>query len=279
MSKVQVGIIGSGNIGTDLLYKLRRSAVLEPVIVAGIDENSEGLRIARDLGVKGSPRGIDAVLEESDVRIVFDASSARSHMRHAPQLREAGKIAIDLTPAAVGPCVVPYINLDEHINAPNVNLITCGAQATTPLVWAISRVAPVKYAEIVSTVSSRSAGIGTRQNIDEFTRTTARSLESVGGARSGKAIIILNPAEPPITMRNTVFALVERGDRDAIIASVDEVVAKVQSYVPGYRLKHRPDFNGEQVTLQIQVEGAGDYLPKYSGNLDIMTAAAVATAE
>ncbi len=278
MNRLEVGVIGSGNIGTDLLLKLLRSPVLKPVMMVGIDPASEGLAIARDKGVKASAKGIEDLLKE-DVPLVFDASGAKPHLRHAPQLKKAGKIAIDLTPAAVGPAVVPYINLHEHLDAPNVNLITCGGQAPVPLVWAIHQAAPVSYAEIVSTISSRSAGIGTRQNIDEFTETTARSLETLGGARRGKAIIILNPAEPPIMMRNTVYALVEKEDPEGIVASVKEIVKRIQSYVPGYRLKHEPSVADKQVTVQIQVEGAGDYLPRYSGNLDIMTSAAVAVGE
>jgi acetaldehyde dehydrogenase len=279
MNKVKVGIIGSGNIGTDLLLKLLRSPVLKPAIMVGIDPASEGLRIAEEQGVKASSRGIEDLLKE-DVLIVFDASGAKPHLRHAPLLKNAGRISIDLTPAAVGPPVVPYINLKEHLDAPDVNLITCGGQATIPLVWAINRVAPVSYAEIVSTISSRSAGIGTRQNIDEFTETTARSLETLGGARRGKAIIILNPAEPPIIMRNTVYAIVEEErNTQEIVASLRQIVERIQTYVPGYHLKHEPDIEGKRVTVQIEVEGAGDYLPRYSGNLDIMTAAAVAVGE
>jgi acetaldehyde dehydrogenase len=279
MQKVKVGIIGSGNIGTDLLIKLLRSSILQPQIEVGVDEASEGLRLAREKGVKTSAKGIDDLLKEDDVRIVFDASGAKPHRQHAPLLQQAGKIAIDLTPAAVGPYVVPCINLKEHLNAPNVNLITCGAQATVPIVWAIHQVASVRYAEIISAVASKSAGIGTRQNIDEFTQTTARSLENLGGAKKGKAIIVLNPAEPPITMQNTVYTLVEKTDPQKIIEAVHQIIARVQAYVPGYRLKHEPAVDGDKVTVQIKVEGAGDYLPKYSGNLDIITSAAVAVAE
>lgn len=279
MTKIKVGIIGSGNIGTDLLLKLLRSSLLEPAIVVGIDPASEGLALARERGVKASARGIDDLLKEPDVPIVFDASGARPHLRHAPLLEAAGKTAIDLTPAAVGPPVVPYVNLHAHQGAPNINLITCGGQATIPIVWAIGQVCPVSYAEIISSVASRSAGVGTRQNIDEFTQATARSLEEVGGAKRGKAIIVLNPADPPILMRNTVFALVEEPRPEEIIASVERMVRQIQSYVPGYRLKHRPDVEENKVTVQIEVKGAGDYLPPYSGNLDIMTAAAVAVGE
>lgn len=278
--KVKVGIIGSGNIGTDLLFKLLRSPLLEPVIVVGIDPASEGLAIARSRGVEASPHGIDALLEYDDeIEIVFDASGAKPHIRHAPRLEAAGKIAVDLTPAAVGPPVVPYVNLRAHPDAMNINLITCGGQATIPIVWAIGQASHVRYAEIISSVASKSAGIGTRQNIDEFTKVTARSLETVGGADRGKAIIILNPAEPPIIMRNTIFALVDDPKPAEIIASIEEKVQLIQSYVPGYRLRHSPEVDGDKVTVQIQVEGAGDYLPPYSGNLDIMTAAAVAVGE
>jgi len=279
MKKVKVGIIGSGNIGTDLLLKLLRSTVLEPAIEVGVDEKSEGLRMARERGVKTSARGIDDLLKEDDVKIVFDASGAKPHRIHAPLLQQAGKIAIDLTPAAIGPYVVPCINLKEQINAPNINLITCGAQATVPIVHAIGQAAKVQYAEIISSVASKSAGIGTRQNIDEFTQTTARSLEKLGGAKRGKAIIVLNPAEPPITMQNTVYALVEDPNPQAIFDSIRKMVARVQSYVPGYRLKHEPAIDGNKVTVQLKVEGCGDYLPKYSGNLDIITCAAVAVGE
>ncbi len=280
MSKVKVGIIGSGNIGTDLLSKLQRSDLLDPVIVVGIVEASDGLMIARERGVKTSFKGIDGLLKEDGVAIAFDATGAKPHLKHAPLLKEAGIIAIDLTPAAIGPCVVPAINLKDHMDATNVNLITCGAQATVPMVWAINDAAPVEYAEIVSSVSSKSAGLGTRQNIDEFTQTTARSLELVGGAKKGKAIIVLNPAEPPITMQNTVYAMVDtKADADVIFKSIKSMVAKIQKYVPGYRLKHEPDFDNGKVTVLLQVEGTGDYLPKYSGNLDIITSAAVATAE
>jgi len=279
MDKIKVGIIGSGNIGTDLLLKLLRSESLEPAMVVGVDPDSEGLAIARSKGVAASADGIDALLPNEDIRIVFDASGAKPHLRHAKLLEKAGMLAVDLTPAAVGPFVVPYVNVQAHLDVPNINLITCGGQATIPIVWAINQVCPVSYAEIVSSVSSRSAGIGTRQNIDEFTHTTARSLEQVGGAKRGKAIIVLNPAEPPIMMRNTIFALVDEPRADEIRGSVERMVEQIQGYVPGYRLKHRPDVDGNKVTVQIQVTGAGDYLPSYAGNLDIMTAAAVAVGE
>ncbi len=279
MDKVKVGIIGSGNIGTDLMIKLLRSSILTPQIEVGIDEKSKGLKLARSKGVKTSANGIADLLKEDDVKIVFDASGAKPHLRHAPMLKEAGKIAIDLTPAAVGPYVVPYINLDEYLDVPNVNLITCGAQATVPIVYAINQASHIKYAEIVSSIASKSAGLGTRQNIDEFTQTTARSLEAVGGAKKGKAIIILNPAEPAITMQNTIYAIVNKPDKEKITKSINKMVSQIRTYVPGYSLKHRPDVDGDKVTVQIKVEGAGDWLPKYAGNLDIITSVAVATAE
>jgi len=279
MEKVKVGIIGSGNIGSDLLVKLLRSPVLEPQIMVGIIEASEGLKRARELGVKTSHTGIEELLEEDGVKIAYDASGAKPHLMHAPLLKEAGITAIDLTPAAVGPYVVPYINLKEHLHERNVNLITCGAQATVPMVHAVSQVAEVRYAEIVSSVASKSAGLGTRQNIDEFTRTTARALEVIGGAKKGKAIIVLNPAEPPITMQNTIYVLVDSGAPDEILQSLERMVARIQEYVPGYRFKHKPSIDGDKVTIQTLVEGAGDFLPKYAGNLDIITSAAVAAGE
>ena len=282
MEKVKVGIIGSGNIGTDLMFKLLRSSALEPVYMAGVVETSDGLATARSKGLKTTFKGIDALLEDSifdEIEIVYDASGAKPHLKHAPILKEAGKIAIDLTPAAVGPYVVPYLNLKENLHEPNVNLITCGAQATVPMVNAISQVAEVKYAEIVSSISSKSAGLGTRQNIDEFTQTTARALDVVGMAKIGKAIIVLNPAEPPIIMQNTVYVLVKKPDKKAIMDSLDKMLATIQSYVPLYRYKHAPDIDGERITIQVQVEGCGDYLPRYAGNLDIITCAAVAVGE
>ena len=277
--KIKVAIIGPGNIGTDLMYKIRRSRHMDLVLMSGIKPDSEGLALAEGLGIRTSLSGIDAILENHQVQIVFDSTGAKPHLKHAPMLKEAGKIAVDLTPAAVGPYVVPYVNLHEHLDEPNVNMVTCGGQATTPIVAAISRVCHVRYAEIVATIASKSAGPGTRQNIDEFTRTTARGLEVLGKAERGKAIIILNPAEPPIIMRDTIFALVDDPDEDAIRASVKQMVQNVQNYVPGYRLKVEPFVDGDKVTTMIEVEGAGDYLPKYSGNLDIMTAAACAVGE
>lgn len=282
MKKIKVAVLGSGNIGTDLMLKLARSEVLEMSVMIGIDPDSDGLKRARDKGYRTIDTGLKGFLEEPELAdIVFDATSAKAHIRHAKLLREAGKIAIDLTPAAVGPYVVPPVNLKEHLDKPNVNLITCGGQATIPIVHAINRVCNVEYAEIVATIASLSAGPGTRANIDEFTETTSRAIEVIGGADRGKAIIILNPAEPPILMRDTVYALVEQDkmDEQKITQSIQEMVEKVKSYVPGYRLRTEPIFDGNKVTVFIEVEGAGDYLPKYSGNLDIMTSAAVKVAE
>jgi len=282
MNKVKVAILGSGNIGTDLMLKLRRSELLSLTTVIGIDPQSEGLKMARELGFETIDTGIKGFLEKSELAdIVFDATSAKAHIRHAKLLRDARKQVLDLTPAAVGPFVVPSVNINEHLNSDNINLITCGGQATIPIVHAINRVQAVEYAEIVATISSRSAGPGTRANIDEFTQTTANGIEKIGGAKKGKAIIILNPAEPPIIMRDTIHVLLEgnRVDKVRIVASVNEMAKQVQSYVPGYRLRQEPFFDGNRVTVFIEVEGAGDYLPKYSGNLDIMTAAAVKVAE
>jgi len=278
--KLKVAVIGSGNIGTDLMYKLRRSPLLELTWMVGIVPESEGLKLARELGIKTTHEGIEELLRHpEDFDLAYDATTARAHYLHAKLLAAAGKIAVDLTPAAVGPFVVPVVNQKEHLDEPNVNLTTCGGQATAPIVAAINRASPVKYAEIVSTVASRSAGPGTRQNIDEFTQATANGLVKIGGAERGKAIIILNPAEPPILMRNTVYALVEDGNRERIAQSIEETVREVQRYVPGYRLKAPPIFDGEKVTVLLEVEGAGDYLPKYAGNLDIMTSAAVRVGE
>jgi acetaldehyde dehydrogenase (acetylating) len=282
MSKVKVAILGSGNIGTDLMMKLARSSVLELTTMIGIDPESDGLHRAKEQGYEVIDTGIKGFLERPELAdIVFDATSAKAHVRHAKLLREAGKFVLDLTPAAVGALIVPPVNLGEQIEENNVNLITCGGQATIPIVHAINRISPVSYAEIVATISSKSAGPGTRANIDEFTQTTARGIEVIGGAKKGKAIIILNPAEPPILMRDTVHALVEEGtmDEEGITRSIQEMVESVQSYVPGYRLRTLPIIDGNKVTVFLEVEGAGDYLPKYSGNLDIMTAAAVKVAE
>jgi len=285
-------IIGSGNIGTDLMMKIRRSDQLDLVALIGIDPASDGLARARALSVEATADAIGWISAHPDqVDLVLDATSAYVHVRHAAVLADLGIPVIDLTPAARGPKVIPAVNLAEHLDAPNLNMVTCGGQATTPIVAAVSRAADVPYAEMVSTVASASAGPGTRQNIDEFTRTTARALEEIGGAAHGKAIIILNPADPPILMRNTVFcALPEGTDHQAVLDSVQRMVADVAAYVPGYRLKNRPvieegpfDTPGgtvpHRVVVLLEVEGAGDYLPPYAGNLDIMTAAAVRVAE
>jgi acetaldehyde dehydrogenase len=274
-------ILGSGNIGTDLLAKLLRSEVLDVTAVVGIDPASEGLARARAAGVEAPAEGIKWVADHTDqVQMVFDATSADAHRSHAPVLADLGVACVDLTPAKLGPPVVPVVNGTACLDAPDVNLVTCGGQATIPIVYAVSRVTPVVYAEIVSTIASLSAGPGTRQNIDEFTQTTARGLEELGGAARGKAIIILNPADPPIIMRNTVFAELERNvDRDAIGASIVDMVSEVARYVPGYRLTTEPVFDDSRVSVFLEVEGAGDYLPRYSGNLDIMTAAAVRVGE
>ena len=279
--RVRCAIVGSGNIGTDLMVKLIRSETLELVAIAGIDPASAGLARARDAGIRVFENGIDGILTMSPKpEIVFDATSAHSHLVHAPRLREAGMIAIDLTPAAVGDYVVPAVNIDERRGARNLNLVTCGGQATIPIVAAVNRVAPVEYAEIVATIASASAGPGTRQNIDEFTQTTARGLERLGGARRGKAIIVLNPADPPIMMRDTIYVRFEAGaSHEEITASIKRMVREIQQYVPGYRLRTEPLFDADQVTVMLEVEGAGDFLPRYSGNLDIMTAAAVRVGE
>ncbi|HEY3019863.1 MAG TPA: acetaldehyde dehydrogenase (acetylating) [Solirubrobacteraceae bacterium] len=287
--RVRVAVLGTGNIGTDLLLKLLRRPQLEVAVFAGVDPASAGIARARSLGVPTSTDGIDAVLADGEVHVVFDASSAGAHRRHAPLLEDAGKLTVDLTPAAVGPLVVPAVNLDEHLDAPNVNLITCGGQATIPIVRALHDVTPLRYAEMVSTISSASAGPGTRQNIDEFTRTTARALERVGGAAEGKAIIILNPADPPILMGNTVMAVPESPDVDeqAVRGAVDRMVTEVARYVPGYRLKGPVAFDEQDtrwgrvpvIVVLLQVEGAGDFLPRHAGNLDIMTSAAARVGE
>ncbi|MFF8594478.1 acetaldehyde dehydrogenase (acetylating) [Streptomyces sp. NPDC015220] len=288
-TKATAAIVGSGNIGTDLLYKLRRSELLEPRWMIGVDPDSEGLARARRAGLEASHEGVDWLLAQDELPdIVFEATSAHVHRANAPRYAELGIRAVDLTPAAVGPAVVPPANLREHLDEPNVNMITCGGQATIPMVHAVSRVVPVAYAEIVASVASVSAGPGTRANIDEFTRTTSRGIETIGGAERGKAIIILNPAEPPVVMRDTVFcAIPEDAERDAITQSVKEIAEQVAAYVPGYRLRGEPQFddprpeNGgmARVAVFLEVEGAGDYLPPYAGNLDIMTAAATEVGE
>jgi len=280
LSKIKAAIIGSGNIGTDLMYKLERSEVIELTTVIGIDPESDGLKRAKDRGYHVLVNGIQGLVDNPDLAdIVFDATSAKTHVRHAKILKELGKLAIDLTPAAKGPFVSPAVNLGANLDAENVNMITCGGQATIPIVHAVNRVADVSYAEIVATISSKSAGPGTRANIDEFTITTRRAIEEVGGADHGKAIIILNPADPPILMRDTVYCEVKNTDKEVIRRSIYNMVETVRKYVPGYRLKQEPLFDENRVTVFIEVEGAGDYFPKYAGNLDIMTAAATRVAE
>lgn len=301
MGKMKVAIIGSGNIGTDLMIKLlRHGKQLEIVALVGVDIDSDGLARARRLGVATTHEGLDglrAMPDYADIGIVFDATSAGAHITHSRVLQADGKRVIDLTPAAIGPYAVPAVNLDQHLDAPNLNMVTCGGQATIPMVAAVSRVAPVRYAEIVASIASKSAGPGTRANIDEFTETTSRALETVGGASKGKAIIVLNPAEPPLMMRDTVYCLTEGGEPEAIRASIQKMVAAVASYVPGYRLKQDVQFEaldatacaailrdpaakpGWKVSVFLEVEGAGHYLPAYAGNLDIMTSAALAAAE
>jgi acetaldehyde dehydrogenase (acetylating) len=280
MAKLSVAILGSGNIGTDLMYKVRRSTLLELQMVAGIEPASEGLARARKFGYETCADGIEGILRNGKIQLVFDATSARSHLAHAPRLKAAGIFAVDLTPAAVGPGVIPVVNIQEHSTKSNVNLVSCGAQATVPIVAAINRVSPVQYAETVSTIASLSAGPGTRHNIDEFTRTTARSVRDIGGAKKSKSIIVLNPADPPIIMRNTVYAEValpadEKRIRDSVMAMAETI----KSYVPGYTITVEPFLDGDHFTTCIEVTGAGDYLAPYAGNLDIITAAAVNVAE
>lgn len=294
--KHTVAIIGSGNIGTDLMIKvLRTSKILDMGVFVGIDPESDGLRRAGNMGVQTTHEGIEGLVNHPlfpEIEIVFDATSARAHLEHARILKAHGKRVVDLTPAAVGPYVVPVANLEEHIGADNVNMVTCGGQATIPIVHAVSRVASVEYAEIVASIASKSAGPGTRANIDEFTQTTSRAIEQIGKARRGKAIIILNPAEPPLIMRDTVYTFCSDGNRDAITESIRSIVAEVAGYVPGYRLLKDPIFDevnvempgvgrfeGLKVTCLLEVEGAGHYLPKYAGNLDIMTSAALRMGE
>ena len=298
MTKIKAAIIGSGNIGTDLLIKSKRTSdTVEIVAMVGIDANSDGLARAKRMGLATTSEGIDGLTkldEFADIDLVFDATSAGAHKRHNKILRASGKRILDLTPAAVGPYVVPPVNGHDHLDAPNLNMVTCGGQATVPIVAAINRVSPVLYGEIVSSISSKSAGPGTRANIDEFTETTSRAIEEVGGAQLGKAIIVLNPAEPPLVMRNTVYGLVESGDPDAIEASIGSMVETVHEYVPGYRLKQQVQFErveaefipgldrtftGWKIAVFLEVEGAAHYLPAYAGNLDIMTSAAIKTAE
>ena len=286
MSRPLAAIVGTGNIGTDLLEKLRRSPALELRYVVGVDDRSAGMTRARSYGLETSIEGVGWLCERPEPpAVVFEATSAAIHAFHAPLYAAHHMTAIDLTPAAIGPYVIPAVNLTQHLAAPNLNMVTCGGQATIPIVHAVSRVTPVSYAEIVATVASVSAGPGTRHNIDEFTRTTARAIEVLGGAARGKAIIILNPADPPMIMRDTIFCtLGAAADAAAIEASIRHTVEAVQSYVPGYRLRADPQFDVEsdgsgRVAVLIEVEGAGDYLPAYSGNLDIMTAAATKVGE
>lgn len=301
MTKTKVAIIGSGNIGTDLMIKVMRlSDVLEMAVMVGIDPNSDGLARAQRVGVATTHEGIDGLLvmpEFADVGIVFDATSAGAHKRNSELVLAAGKRMIDLTPAAIGPYTIPSVNGEANLDEANVNMVTCGGQATIPIVAAVNRVAKVHYGEIVASISSKSAGPGTRANIDEFTETTSQAIVAVGGASRGKAIIILNPAEPPLIMRDTVYCLCEDADQDAIRKSIEDMVSEVQSYVPGYRLKqvvqfehigsNHPlripemdgSFTGLKVSVFLEVEGAAHYLPAYAGNLDIMTSAALKTAE
>ncbi|MGB0659112.1 MAG: acetaldehyde dehydrogenase (acetylating) [Mangrovicoccus sp.] len=301
MSKIKCAIIGSGNIGTDLMIKImRNSQVLEMAAMVGIDPESDGLARAKRLGVATTHEGITGLTQlpdYADIRMVFDATSAGAHKKHNEILQADGKQVIDLTPAAIGPFTIPPVNIDANLDQANVNMVTCGGQATIPMVAAVNRVSPVRYGEIVASVSSKSAGPGTRANIDEFTETTAHAIEQVGGAQRGKAIIILNPADPPVLMRDTIYCLCDDADQDAIRASIEEMVKEVQTYVPGYRMKqdvqfehvgsnqplHIPemggDFTGLKVSIFIEVEGAAHYLPAYAGNLDIMTSAAMKTAE
>lgn len=285
MSKIRCAIIGSGNIGTDLIYKIQRSEVLEPVWMVGIDPESEGLKRAADMGLKTTHDGVDGLvpfIEEDDIRIAFDATSAYVHAENSRKVNEKGVLMIDLTPAAIGPLCVPPVNLAQQAeNAEmNVNMISCAGQATIPIVNAVAQVQGVEYAEIIASLSSKSIGAGTRANLDEFTFTTSNAIEKVGGAKKGKALCIINPAEPPMIMRNTIYCLTEgEPDKDAITKSVLKMIKEVQKYVPGYKLVNGPDFEGNKVAVFMEVAGLGDYLPTYAGNLDIMTAAGTRTAE
>ncbi|PHQ25861.1 acetaldehyde dehydrogenase (acetylating) [Marinobacter guineae] len=285
MKKIKCALIGSGNIGTDLIYKIQRSEYLEPVWMVGIDPESEGLKRAQEMGLKTTAEGVDGLLphvEEDGIQIAFDATSAYVHAENSRKLNALGVLMIDLTPAAIGPLCVPPVNLKEHTDKyeMNVNMISCAGQATIPIVKAVSQVQPVDYAEIVATLASRSIGPGTRANLDEFTYTTSNALTKVGGARRGKALAVINPAEPPMIMRNTISCLTdEMPEKQSITTSVLAMIREVQKYVPGYRLVNGPVFEDKRVTVFMEVEGLGDYLPKYAGNLDIMTAAATRTAE
>jgi len=284
-NKIKAAIIGPGNIGTDLLMKAKRSALIEPVWMVGVEPESPGLARARDMGLKTTAEGVDGMLptmREDAVQICFDATSAYAHRANSAKVNSQGALMIDLTPAAIGPYCVPPVNLQDHVGKRemNVNMVTCGGQATIPMVAAVSRVQKVAYGEIIATVSSKSVGPGTRKNIDEFTRTTAGAVERIGGAAEGKAIIVINPAEPPLIMRDTIHCLTEEDpDEEAITRSIHQMVAEVQKYVPGYTLKNGPVFDGRRVSVWMEVAGLGDFLPKYAGNLDIMTAAALRTAE
>ncbi len=278
MEKIKTAVIGPGNIGTDLIFKIKRSQHMEIAMVVG-RRKSEGLQRAANMGIDVSPHGASVLADRTDIKIVFDATSASGHLENAPLLKEAGKIVFDLTPAAVGPFVVPCVNLGRLGNVDNYNLVTCGGQATVPIAYAVNRAANTEYAEIIACIASKSAGPGTRSSIDEFTQTTAKALRTVAGADRSKAIIILNPAEPPLLMTNTIHSFVRDPDKKAIEESVNDIVQEVQKYVPNYRLRVPPIIDGNKVTVIIQVEGAGDYLPKYSGNLDIHNAAAAAAAD
>ncbi|MDI3556135.1 acetaldehyde dehydrogenase (acetylating) [Pseudomonas aeruginosa] len=285
MKKIRCALIGSGNIGTDLIYKIMRSPVLEPVWMVGIDPESEGLLRAREMGLKTTHEGVDGLLPhvlEDGIQIAFDATSAYVHAENSRKLNALGVLMIDLTPAAIGPLCVPPVNLREHADKleMNVNMISCAGQATIPVVNAVSRIQSVEYAEIVASLSSKSIGPGTRANLDEFTYTTSRAIEKVGGASKGKALAIINPAEPPMMMRNTIYCLTDdEPDRVRITESILQMITEVQKYVPGYRLVNGPIFDGKKVSVFMEVAGLGDYLPTYAGNLDIMTAAATRTAE
>ncbi|NVO25632.1 acetaldehyde dehydrogenase (acetylating) [Donghicola mangrovi] len=285
MSKIRCALIGSGNIGTDLMYKLLRSDVLEPVWMVGIDPDSEGLKRAAEKGLKTTAAGVDGLLphvEADGIQIAFDATSAYVHVENSRKLNDLGVLMVDLTPAAIGPLCVPPVNLAELAGdrPMNVNMISCAGQATIPMVAAVSSVQPVDYAEIIASLSSKSVGPGTRANLDEFTYTTSNALEKLGGAKKGKALAIINPAEPPLIMRNTVYCEVEgTPDQAAITASVKAMITEVQRYVPGYKLVNGPDFDGNRVAIFLEVAGLGDFLPTYAGNLDVMTAAAARTAE
>lgn len=277
---IRVAILGSGNIGTDLVYKIRRSPRFDLQLLAGIDAHSVGLARARELGVTTSTDGVNAILEAGNIDIVFEATSAKVHQMNAPKFREAGIRAVDLTPAKVGPSVVPCVNMDSVRAADNVNLISCAAQATIPMVYGFSLAGTVEYAEIVATIASRAAGPGSRQNIEEFTHTTARAIRDIGRAKGSKAMVVFNPANPDIIMRNTIYAVMDKSvDEDLVKSSIVEMVARVQAYVPGYRVAVQPFRRNDHFMMTVEVTGAGDFLPSYAGNLDIINAAAVAVGE